>query len=169
MTRQLKVIIDKMPVARSCGTCNLCCTTHGIEELAKPRNVRCGNLNTLGRCGVYENRPLSCRTYQCLWLQGQLPYEMKPVISRVVADANTEGNMLVLHVLPQDREVLRKGRVRDFISLVMKQLPVVVVCGTDRTVYAGPGVDIVLNEYNVETDGNVRFDEDIPFTKKTNV
>jgi hypothetical protein len=57
----------------------------GIQELAKPEYQKCPHqrvpdgdssnrlpLPVVGDCAIYEDRPASCRAYQCLWLQGAL-------------------------------------------------------------------------------------------------
>ncbi len=54
---------------RKCGACTLCCTTLAVPELDKPNGVRCVHLTDQG-CGIYEDRPESCRTFECAWLRG---------------------------------------------------------------------------------------------------
>src|SRR5215510_7343402 len=54
---------------RSCGACSLCCKLLPIRELEKPENQWCvhcrpGN----GGCGIYAERPASCRGFACDWL-----------------------------------------------------------------------------------------------------
>lgn len=51
---------------RECGGCTECCTAIGVVELNKPPGVRCQHLTEQG-CGIYEDRPPSCRSYFCLW------------------------------------------------------------------------------------------------------
>lgn len=67
-----------MPDERQCGDCTLCCKLMGIEELKKPANKWCELVQIGKGCGDYENRPKSCRDFQCMWLQGQLPEDLKP-------------------------------------------------------------------------------------------
>ena len=40
-----------------------------MPELDKPNGVPCEHL-TEGGCGIYEDRPESCRSFQCAWLRG---------------------------------------------------------------------------------------------------
>lgn len=56
---------------RSCGDCQACCTTLGIKELDKPTRTRCPNQGD-GCCTIYEDRPPTCRGYECLWRLGIL-------------------------------------------------------------------------------------------------
>ena len=52
---------------RSCGDCKLCCSTMAVYELDKPRGECCKHVNGKG-CGIYADRPQSCREFECLWL-----------------------------------------------------------------------------------------------------
>jgi hypothetical protein len=54
---------------RKCDGCTVCCTALAVEDLGKPYYVRCEHLKE-GGCGIYPTRPNSCKTYQCVWLQG---------------------------------------------------------------------------------------------------
>ncbi len=62
-----------------CGSCSVCCTVLGIEELEKSPNEDCRHLIPLdlggsppqgGCCTVYNDRPKACQTFECLWLMG---------------------------------------------------------------------------------------------------
>jgi hypothetical protein len=54
---------------RECGACAACCVDLAIAEsgMRKLPNVRCEHLRANGGCGIYDARPLICRTYHCLW------------------------------------------------------------------------------------------------------
>lgn len=56
---------------RSCGTCTACCTVMAVPDYphGKPAWERCPSVGP-GCCMVYSERPTSCRTYQCSWLEG---------------------------------------------------------------------------------------------------
>lgn len=56
---------------RSCGECTACCHVKSVPELGKPTQRACAHLCRKG-CGVYGQRPTSCREYACLWRQGFL-------------------------------------------------------------------------------------------------
>lgn len=57
--------------ARICGPCTACCTALGVPELGKGEGERCRHL-TGGGCGIYEERPGSCQSFECQWLRGLL-------------------------------------------------------------------------------------------------
>lgn len=56
---------------RTCGPCTACCTVMAVHELAKARYEACEHLCANG-CGIYADRPTSCRTFECQWLRGLL-------------------------------------------------------------------------------------------------
>lgn len=57
--------------ARACGSCTACCTVMAVHELGKGTYQACPHLCEAG-CGVYADRPGSCRTFECQWLRGVL-------------------------------------------------------------------------------------------------
>lgn len=61
-----------------CGDCNLCCKVMGISELNKPPGPWCSHAVKGKGCGIYEQRPGSCRQFGCFWLLGNLAPEYKP-------------------------------------------------------------------------------------------
>ena len=54
---------------RACGTCMMCCKVPAIEEFAKPPGVWCKHAISGKGCGIYAQRPGSCRAFYCLWMQ----------------------------------------------------------------------------------------------------
>jgi hypothetical protein len=65
---------------RECGTCTACCTVLVVAELHKPARWACDHVNCRG-CGIYENRPQSCRDFNCAWLRGEIPRQITGQIS----------------------------------------------------------------------------------------
>lgn len=77
---------------RACGECTVCCTVCAIEELAKPNDTRCVHLSASGGCGIYDERPGSCRAFYCAWRRlSWLGNAMRP---------DRSGVMLTLEVDP---------------------------------------------------------------------
>ena len=56
---------------RACGSCTACCTVMGVSEIEKGAYEACEHLCDAG-CGIYLDRPGSCRTFECQWLRGVL-------------------------------------------------------------------------------------------------
>lgn len=67
---------------RTCGSCAACCTWLGIEELKKHTGQPCKHLRGPAalskRCSIYAKRPGACSAYNCLWLAGWGPTELRP-------------------------------------------------------------------------------------------
>lgn len=59
------------PPTRECGPCTACCTVLSVDEIEKPAFEPCAKLCDTG-CGIYDERPASCRGFECLWIRGML-------------------------------------------------------------------------------------------------
>jgi len=84
---------------RSCGKCKVCCTIMKVEELGKPRGTTCEMLGAEG-CSVYNQRPSSCRAFECLWLKGFGSNGHRPDRSNVLVHAEDSpelGNIIVVN------------------------------------------------------------------------
>ena len=55
---------------RTCGNCTACCRPMAVVELFKSVGVWCPHCEQGVGCRVYQNRPLSCGNFQCLWFMG---------------------------------------------------------------------------------------------------
>lgn len=64
-------------LSRSCGECAECCTVIGVKELKKHHYEACKHIHN-GKCGVYDRRPPSCRSYMCFWLAGEFSWDDRP-------------------------------------------------------------------------------------------
>lgn len=81
-----------------CGPCQACCESVGVHEIEKPMWTRCQHQCSTG-CGIYEQRPDSCRGYYCLYQIGALTggEEMRPDNLGVILDmraTSTDGNAI---------------------------------------------------------------------------
>lgn len=65
---------------RSCGECSACCTVLGVDDLKPPKAdyEACRHCRLTGSCGIYADRPPSCASYRCGWLDGWLDDEHRP-------------------------------------------------------------------------------------------
>jgi hypothetical protein len=82
---------------RTCGSCAMCCKLHHIPELEKPVGVWCRHVVRGRGCGIYDDRPASCRSFFCLWmLDPALGPEWKPERAKFVL--HMQGNGVHLQV-----------------------------------------------------------------------
>jgi Fe-S-cluster containining protein len=70
---------------RPCGECTACCTALGVEELHKPNYTPCRHLCDKG-CGIYAERPGSCKTFECWWRVGMVAGD-RPDKSGIIVDS----------------------------------------------------------------------------------
>lgn len=86
---------------RACGTCMMCCKVPAIEEFAKPPGVWCRHATSGKGCGIYEERPGSCRAFYCLWMQDEsFGPEWKPEKAKFVVYVQRNGVNLQVAVDP---------------------------------------------------------------------
>lgn len=89
---------------RNCGECTLCCKLMGVPELKKPSAKWCVSCDQGKGCTVYEERPQSCRNFQCFWLMDEnFPDEFRPDRIHALAAFNDVKDSCVLHVDPAKR------------------------------------------------------------------
>ena len=86
---------------RACGTCMMCCKVPAIEEFAKPPGVWCKHAVSGKGCGIYAQRPGSCRAFYCLWMQdARFGPEWKPEKAKFVVYVQQNGVNLQVAVDP---------------------------------------------------------------------
>lgn len=130
----------------SCGTCTLCCKVMGVAEIAKPRNTRCLHCDSGVGCRIYEDRPPSCRAFDCVWLQSQskpgmrLAPDLRPDRSHVVLTATDDGRALVAHVDTDRPQAWKSGRMADFLRSVSRSFPGVLIVIGNRRIFMRDGV-----------------------------
>lgn len=60
-------------MTRQCGDCQLCCKVMPIKDIDKPALKKCKHQKFNKGCAIYQQRPKSCRLWECAWLSGKLP------------------------------------------------------------------------------------------------
>jgi hypothetical protein len=101
---------------RQCGDCSLCCKLLQIPELKKPKDVWCPNFRTGAGCGIYADRPGSCRTFVCQWLaDSDVGPEWKPNRCKMVLDA--KPGIYMVHVDPSAGQ---PWRAEPYLSILRK-------------------------------------------------
>ncbi len=107
-----------------------------VSELSKPTCEWCKHANPKHGCTIYEDRPQSCRDFQCFWLYSQskekpLSDSLRPDRSHVVIDSMANGNEgFVFHVDPARSDAHEKGAIAAVKhSLLKLGMSIIVVCG----------------------------------------
>lgn len=78
---------------RECDECTACCKHLTIETtgLLKLPNINCENLMKNGGCGIYQDRPQTCRNWYCAWrVLPELGNDWRPDKSGVMLEFSDE-------------------------------------------------------------------------------
>lgn len=153
----------------SCDGCAACCHLVPVDEINKPGCQWCKFVERMAtgrRCGIYQERPDACRTFECIWLQSQvrtpangfpagqvLPPALRPDRCHVVfsQDAYLNGRVdpnerrMVLFVDPDWPDAWRARRVTEQINgFLARGGAVEVIVGSDKiTLRRGTGRVVV--------------------------
>jgi hypothetical protein len=142
---------------RTCGTCTMCCKLLGITELSKPRNEWCSHCDIGRGCKAYEDRPESCRAFECLWLQvDAIPEDERLDHTRVVAFFPSTNDSVQVHVDPSRPLAWNAGVTGKILTKLAESKPVLVTIGHDRK---------ALGTKKVLRDLSVVIGDDLPSKK----
>jgi hypothetical protein len=118
---------------KACGPCTACCALMAVEELNKPAGKRCDHLTAAG-CGIYEERPQTCREFQCSWhlndldtlvLPGADVAEYRPdalgVMLTVVSWQHPDSKQIMplVQAIEIDPEATERPRVQKLVSAIV--------------------------------------------------
>ncbi len=107
--------------ARACGECTMCCKLMGVPELKKPAARWCASCDKGVGCRVYDERPPSCRNFECFWLMDEaFPDDFRPDRIGALAAFNDAPDSVVLHVDPARPKAMRSPEVKAFIDALLK-------------------------------------------------
>lgn len=137
--------------SKVCGPCTFCCKVMSIEELNKPMGVRCPHQVAGKGCSIYGQHPPSCQAFACQWLlEPAMPHRFRPDLTKVVLDADSEGQRLIARCDPANPLAWRREPI---YSLLKEQAAVtwgseisVVAKAGLRLWFIAPRADIDLGE-----------------------
>jgi hypothetical protein len=141
--------VGVLSAPKSCGECSLCCKLLGIAELSKVPGVWCSHVIHGRGCGVYADRPESCRSYQCLWtLAAPLDERWRPDRAGfVLSTGRVEGEVLIL-VDPDSPDAWRRepyySQIKRMSDAFRGGAPRVLVQTQGRVIVVFPETDIDL-------------------------
>lgn len=129
----------------TCGTCTMCCKTLGVDELDKPANTWCSRCSIGKGCTAYDDRPASCRDFECVWLQSQhrrhgeaaMPPELRPDRSHVVIGLTRDASNLVFVVDPNRPDAASRGAAGRLIERLRARGERPLVVSADQLVPTG--------------------------------
>lgn len=122
-----------------CGNCTYCCTVMKVKELNKGANTPCVHCVAGSGCAIYNDRPQSCRAYECLWFRSQrfdkpLPASIRPDRCKVVIGTVNQGHEVILYVEPTHQDAWREPAFSEALGLFCSRgVPVYVSCNEQIT------------------------------------
>jgi hypothetical protein len=124
---------------RTCGSCTLCCKLLRVTELNKAEGRWCTHCVKGQGCGIYADRPPSCRNFECFWLMDAgFPDDMRPDRTGIVIMLHDE-NSAVLHVDPARPDAQRQPAAQEWIDGLLRVYErVFIVCGPERAMVKRP-------------------------------
>ena len=146
---------------KTCGPCGLCCKVFAVAELAKPMGAPCPHY--AGGCTIYETRPASCRSFECVWLMDpEMPHRFRPDQTRVVLDQDPEGLRLIARCDPANPLAWKRNpmhaALRARAAATWRTGKLVLAAAGRRTWVITPKSDIDLGE--IDPASTLRVEED---------
>jgi hypothetical protein len=101
--------------------------------MGKPAGIPCHHRTDAG-CAVHDQRPQSCRNFECFWLlDDSFPDDMRPDLCGVVVSFNEDHDSVVIHVDPDRPDALSDDVGGLWVEALLTTFdPLFVVCGEDR-------------------------------------
>ena len=139
-----------------CGTCTLCCSLLPVSEIDKKAGTMCVHCGGSG-CLIYDERPESCRKFQCAYSQVKnADTKLRPDHCGVLFEKVKGDVMLGLVDGERTRYPHVNGQISQFIkegiNVVMVDKGAPTVIHTDKTNPAA-----VLKSIKEIADGNSRI------------
>lgn len=113
---------------RICGPCTACCTVMAVQELGKGNYERCRHLTSSG-CGIYPDRPGTCRDWSCLWRLGLIEGDerRRPDNLGLLFTPLRHGGTAVLTAYEIWKDASKEPPAKYLLGQLQRKLPVVVV------------------------------------------
>lgn len=126
----------------------MCCKLMAVHELEKGVGRWCSHIKRGAGCGIYEERPQSCRAFSCEWLLNPgVPEDWRPDKTKFLIAVEQQGTRIRINV---DENTPSAWRLEPYYSFI-KQLSRravngdrVIVCIGQRRIYVFPDKDIDL-------------------------
>ena len=148
---------------RACGSCAMCCKVLHVPELQKPVGEWCAHVLRGRGCGIYGDRPDSCRRYFCAWmLDRSLGPEWKPDRAKFLVHSQRNGANIQVSV---DQNFPNAWRKEPYYAELQRRARAGAERG--RFVFVRVGARLVVLLPDGERDlGPVSQDDDIRVTRR---
>lgn len=108
--------MQQLPTTRTCGPCRACCLPWAVPEVGKLDATWCPKSTPHNGCSIYSTRPLACKKFACIWLNGKGEESDRPDILGVMMDVEDmrigKKEVCVFHLWEIEKGALDKRRVQ---------------------------------------------------------
>ena len=134
--------IQRLPT-RTCGECTLCCTAVAAFQLGKPTGQTCPHVGASG-CQIYDIRPLECRSFRCIWLNGFFAESDRPdKIGAVFFEETTyDGTTIVTVNEAHPGATAESRRAKELLRTLLEMGLTVVVRNENRIAKLTPNGEV---------------------------
>ncbi len=132
---------------KTCGECTLCCELLPIGEINKSPNTLCKDCTLNKGCNIYNNRPESCKNFNCSYLTSDdMGESLKPNICNIIFEVVTDTIHLGL-VHYNHLDAWKNKQVQDYVqTLNDKGISVIISSFTNSHKMVKPAVGITAEE-----------------------
>jgi hypothetical protein len=150
---------------KACGACTQCCKVLAVQELGKPMGVLCSHCVSGKGCGIYDTRPASCRSFECVWLMDpEMPHRFRPDLTKVVLDQDPEGRRLIARCDAANPQAWRRNPIyaalKRYATTNWDSGRIVLAVAGRRTWLVAPSEDVDLGELDPQASLRVETDPD---------
>lgn len=138
-------------MAKTCGTCNLCCKIVAVDSIAKPAGQWCQHAVPGKGCNIYGDHPAACQAFRCGWLENEAwGEEFKPTKCHFVIRLEQGGQRMCIDVDPGYPDAWRRApyyqTIKQSAEALHHQQGYVVVYVGRRTIAVFPEEDLEIGE-----------------------
>src|SRR5262245_35188658 len=113
-------------------------------------------------CGIYAERPVACRSFECVWLMDpQMPHRFRPDQTKVVLDQDPAGTRLIARCDPANPQAWRRNpmhaALRGYAADTWGSGKLVIAVAGRQAWVITPKADIAIGE--VDPTAALRVDE----------
>ena len=130
----------------------MCCKVMAVPVIQKPIGEWCRFAQIGKGCSCYDTRPDPCRVFRCLWLDSEMPEDLRPDKSKIVlttevgaafvgdtVDTSRKVTYIIVYPDLATPDCWNRGPAGRFLTQLRREGDIIVVCGEKRTLLPKTG------------------------------